>query len=94
MAAAPALVLGLSACSSSIASDDLATRTADLLEEEVGVRPDISCDEDLPAEVDATTRCLLTDEETGEEYGVTITVTAVDGSDAEIDIAVDDAPSE
>jgi hypothetical protein len=66
---------------------------AELVEVVIGVRPDIACDEDLPAEVDASTRCLLTDEATGEQYGVTITVTSVDGGDAQFDVIVDDAPS-
>jgi hypothetical protein len=93
LAAAPAIALALSACSSSIDSGKLETTAADVLEGQVGVRPDIACDEDLPAEVDASTRCLLTDKATGEEYGVTITVTSVDGSDAQFDVIVDDAPS-
>jgi Domain of unknown function (DUF4333) len=45
---------------------------------------------DLPARVGASTRCTLT---TGHDtYGVTVTATAVQGTDVKFDIQVDQAP--
>src|SRR5699024_8982088 len=63
------------------------------LEEQVGQRPDISCPEDLPAEVGATIECELTAEGMAEAYGVTMTVTDVaDDGNVGFDIAVDEEP--
>ena len=86
------LGLGLAACSMTLARAEVATKAEEALEAEVGSRPEISCPEDLEAKVGAETRCILTAVDDPTEYGVTITVTAVDGSDAEFDIAVDDEP--
>lgn len=86
------LGLGLAACSLSLARDEVATKAEDALETEVGARPEISCPDDLEAEVGAETRCILTAGDDPTEYGVTITVTAVDGADAEFDIVVDEEP--
>lgn len=98
LAAVPVVVPGLAACSFSIGgntmleAETVATEAEDALEEQVGARPDISCPEDLKAEVGAETRCTLTAGGEPDEYGVTITVTAVDGEDAEFDVVVDEAP--
>ena len=98
LVAVPLLLPGLAACSVSIfggnvlEADTVATEAEDALEEQVGARPDISCPDDLEAEVGAETRCTLTAGGEPEEYGVTITVTAVEGDDAEFDIVVDEAP--
>jgi hypothetical protein len=91
--ATPLLALGLAACGSSLASDDVADGAEDALEAEVGVRPDVSCPEDLDAEVGAETRCSLTVDGDPEEYGVTVTVTSVEGDTANFDVQVDDEPT-
>jgi Domain of unknown function (DUF4333) len=92
LVAVPLLSLGVAACGGTLAGDDVASKAEDALEEQVGARPDISCPEDLEAEVGAETRCTLTAGGDPTEYGVTITVTAVDGSDAEFDVVVDEEP--
>ena len=51
---------------------------------------EVSCP-DLPADVGATQRCSL--RAGGDTYGVTVTVTSVQGSDVKFDIAVDPAPT-
>ena len=76
----------------SVASGDVATAAEDSLEEQVGQRPDVSCPEDLEAEVGATTRCTLTADGLDGEYGVTVTVTEVDGDRASFDVEVDQEP--
>ena len=83
---------GLTGCSMSLAADDVATAAEDALEAQIGARPDIVCPDDLAAEEGAETRCTLTAGDDPEEYGVTVTVTAVDGSDAEFDVEVDAEP--
>ena len=59
---------------------------------EVGFRPDVSCPDDLEAEVGAETRCTLSVEGDSKEYGVTVTVTSVEGDTANFDVKVDDEP--
>jgi hypothetical protein len=93
LVATPLLVLGLAACSSSLAADDVAEGAEDALETQVGVRPDVSCPEDLEAEVGAETRCTLTVAGDPEEYGVTVTVTSVEGDTANFDVKVDEEPT-
>jgi hypothetical protein len=51
----------------------------------------VSCPDDLKAEVDATTRCSLQAMD-GTEFGVTVTVTSVDGDDVNFDAQVDQTP--
>lgn len=76
----------------SVAKDDVAKEISEQLTQEVGRAPDsVSCPTDLKGEVGATVRCKL--EGDGETYGVTATVTKVDGSDVRFDIKVDDEPS-
>jgi hypothetical protein len=86
LAAAPALALGLTACTSSLAEADLETQAADLLEEQIGARPDVACDEDLEAEVGKSIECVASDPDSGEELPITITVTSVEGDTAEFEI--------
>jgi uncharacterized alkaline shock family protein YloU len=97
--AAAALVLaGLAGCSASVSTgtpqvtaEDVAQQVSDSLGESVGVPPEkVECPEGLDAEVDAQIRCVLTDQ--GVEYGVTVTVTAVDGTDVDFNALVDDGP--
>ena len=84
---------GLVACAATLDAGEVATNAEDALEAEVGSRPEISCPEDVEAKVGAETPCVLTAGDDPAEYGVTITVTAVDGSDAEFDIVVDEQPT-
>ena len=92
--AAPFLAAGLAACGSgSLAADDVATSAEDALEEQVGARPDVSCPDDLDAEVGAETRCMLTVDGDDQEYGVTVTVTSVEGETANFDVQVDEEPA-
>ncbi len=89
---APVLGAGLAACGNVVPADDVATAAEDSLEQQVGIRPDVTCPEDLEAEVGAETRCTLTVDGDPEEYGVTVTVTAVEGEEAQFDVVVDDRP--
>ena len=93
LAATPLLVAGLAACGAgTLDGEEIADEAENALEGQVGTRPDITCPEDLEAEVGAETRCTLTAGGDDTEYGVTITVTNVDGDDAEFDIQVDEEP--
>ena len=93
--ATPVLALGLAACGSgSLAADDVAEGAEDALEAEVGARPDVSCPEDLQAEVGAETRCTLSVDGDDQEYGVTVTVTSVEDDTANFDVQVDEEPVE
>ena len=57
---------------------------------EVGAEPEsVECDGDLPAEVGATLRCVLT-APNGEQVGLTVTATEVADDDVSFDILVDD----
>jgi len=85
----------LAACSgqAAVPAADVEEQTENELEAQVGQRPDISCPEDLPAEVGATIECELTAEDMAEVYGVTVTVTDVaDDGNVGFDIAVDEEP--
>ena len=75
-----------------VAKDDVATEISNQLKQEVGRAPEsVTCPSDLKGEVGATLRCDLQDG--GETYGVTATVTKVDGTNVKFDIKVDDEPS-
>ncbi|WP_067608756.1 DUF4333 domain-containing protein [Nocardiopsis listeri] len=96
-AALGALPLLLAGCSfgfggpGTVPADDVAEQSARMLAEEVGQIPDeVTCADDLPAEVGSEIRCELVDD--GVAYGVTITVTSVEGNDVGWDIQVDQAP--
>ena len=93
VAAAP--VLSLAACGAgSVDSDDVEESAETQLMETTGsdVRPDIDCEEDLPAEVDATITCALTADGLDGTYDVTVTVTSVEGDTANYDVVVADTP--
>ncbi len=95
LVAIPLLAVGLAACSaSSLAADDVAEAAEEALEAQVGARPDVSCPEDLQAEVGAETRCTLSVDGDPEEYGVTVTVTSVEDETANFDVRVDEQPVE
>jgi hypothetical protein len=92
LAAVPPLSVVLAACGGTLPAEDVAGRAEDVLEGEVGVRPDISCPDDLAEEVGAETRCTWTAGDDPTEYGLTITVTAVDGGGADFDVRLDRQP--
>ncbi|GAA1468737.1 DUF4333 domain-containing protein [Nocardiopsis exhalans] len=80
-------------CSASISADDVAAESSAMLTQQIGQEPDdLTCEEDLPAEVGAEIRCEIEIE--GETIGATATVTEVDGSDVQWDIKVDDTPAD
>jgi hypothetical protein len=96
LAAIPFLLAGLTACSSTavLTADTVATSAEDALEEQIGIRPTISCPEDVEAKVGEKTRCTLTGGDDPTEYGVTVTVTSVEGKNATFDVEVDEKPQE
>jgi hypothetical protein len=94
LAAVPFLLAGLAACGTgTLAAEDAAEKAEDALEGQIGTRPEISCPDDLEAEVGAETRCTLTAGGDPTEYGVTITVTSVEGDTVNFDVEVDEEPS-
>ncbi|WP_277050753.1 DUF4333 domain-containing protein [Ruania albidiflava] len=85
----------LAACSglAAVPAADVEEQAENQLEEQVGQRPDITCPEDLPAEVGATIECELTADGMAETFGVTMTVTDVaDDGNVGFDIEVDEEP--
>jgi hypothetical protein len=93
IAATPFLLSGLASCGAgALSADEIATKAEDALEDQVGARPEITCPDDLAAEVGAKTECTLTSGGDPTEYGVKITVTEVDGDNATFDVQVDEEP--
>lgn len=85
------LVLGCSS-TSVVSADNAAQQISDVLESEVGQRPDdVECPDDLEARVGEEMRCELREADT--TYGVTIRITDVTDGVATFDIAVDSEPS-
>ena len=90
----PLLLLGLTACSAGpLSAEDVATQAEVALEEESGVRPEVSCPEDLAAEVGARTRCTMTVADDPAEYGVQVTVTSIEDDRVYFAVDVDDRPA-
>jgi Domain of unknown function (DUF4333) len=72
--------------------NDVAKAISDQLEQQAGKKPDsVNCPDNLKGAQGATLRCTLTD--TGQTYGVNVTVTSVDGGDVKFDFKVDDQPT-
>jgi hypothetical protein len=86
--------LGLTGCSDTIPGEVLAADAEERLERRVGVRPDIVCPEEVPAEVGSTTRCVLTAGGDPTEYGVTVTVEGIEDGDVIVGVRVDKEPME
>jgi hypothetical protein len=85
--------LGASGCTSEsvVDKDALAKEVSTQLASGVGHAPEsVTCPEDLSGKVGATTTCTLSD--SGESYGVAVTVKSVEGSDVKFDIKVADEP--
>jgi hypothetical protein len=92
VALVPLLLLGPVACGTGvIEAGAVADGAEQALEEQIGVRPDVTCPDDVEQTVGATARCTAT--VPGATYGVTVTVTDVDGEEAVYDVTVDDDPS-
>ena len=71
--------------------DQVASQLTDQLTQQVGHKPDsVSCPDNLKGTVGATMRCDLTD--SGQTYGVTVTVASVGGGDVNFNFKVDDQP--
>ena len=92
LVATPLLALALAACGNSVPAEDVAEGAEDALEAVAGERPVVSCPEDLEAEVGARTRCTVSVGD-GQAYGVTVTVTSVEGDDTTYDVQVDEEPA-
>ncbi|MBW5250463.1 DUF4333 domain-containing protein [Streptomyces sp. P01-B04] len=82
-------------CSASVGSkevskDEVAKQASAALGKQVGREPDdVTCEDDLKAEVGATIRCELTDG--GTKQGMTVTAKSVDGDKVKMDFKVDEA---
>ena len=70
--------------------DDVAKQISDQLTQQFGRIPDVTCPDNLKGDLGATTRCQLQDQ--GSTYGVTVTVTSVEGGDVKYNFKVDDQP--
>lgn len=71
----------------------VATEAAHVLAERTGVRSEVTCPQDLQADVGQELRCVLVPEGGDERYGVTVRVTSVDGDQVDVDVEVDDVPA-
>lgn len=87
---------GLTACGlleAQVGQGELEETISQKLEEEAGIAAEsVDCPDALDADLDASVECTLT-APGGEEYGVTATITSVDGDQVEYDIEVDETPS-
>lgn len=87
IAALAALVAGCG--TPTLAESDIEEQAEDVLEDAVGVRPEVDCPDDLVAEVGETLECTLTAPD-GSQLGTTITVTEVDGDTVLFDVEVEE----
>jgi len=89
------LLAALPACGSTdaLTAEQVAGSAEKALEHKIGIRPDISCPKDLAAKVGAKTRCTLTAPGDSTKYGVTVTVTSVDGESPDLKVQVDQEPA-
>ncbi len=92
-AALSCLLAVLTACASGpLPAEDVAAKAEDALEERSGVRPEITCPEDLAAVVGARTTCTLTAGDDPTEYGVQVTVVSIEDKRVRFGIEVDREP--
>ena len=71
--------------------NQVASQISDQLNQQFGHKPDsLVCPDDLKGTAGATLRCDLSDG--GQTYGVTVTVSSVDGGDVDYHFKVDDQP--
>jgi hypothetical protein len=94
------LALATAGCSVSVRAtgdaglsvSEVEARLDQVLEDRLGQAPDaVECPEPLLARVGAEVRCTVTVPEGS--VGATVTMTAVQGRDVELDVVVDDEPS-
>ncbi len=79
------IAVGLSACSSTVPTDSLETEV-EKLATEGGLDVDsVDCPDELPAEVDASVVCTVTQQD-GKEIDVDVTTTSVDGDNVNFDV--------
>jgi hypothetical protein len=70
----------------------VANQISDQLSQQVGEKPDsVTCPDNLKGAEGATLRCNLKDG--AQTYGVTVTVTSIQGGDVKFDFKVDDQPT-
>jgi hypothetical protein len=73
--------------------NQVASQISDQLAEQVGRKPDsVACPDNLKGTEGATLRCELTDQ--GQAYGVTVTVTGVQGGAVNFNYKVDETPKQ
>jgi len=85
VAAAGGLLLGLSACSMSVSSDDVKSEITRVVQEQLNTAPSaVDCPSSLDATVGATLTCHVTIPDRA--FDVEAKVTAVNGSDVSFDI--------
>ena len=93
VALVPLLLLGATACGTDVLrADRVADGAEKALEQQVGVRPDVTCPKDIEAKVGAKGRCTVSAPGDPTKYGATVSVTKVDGSDATYAVEVDQQP--
>ncbi|OBH10344.1 MULTISPECIES: DUF4333 domain-containing protein [unclassified Mycobacterium] len=74
-----------------IDKNQVASQISDQLTQQFGSKPDsVTCPDNLKGTEGATLRCELVD--SGQKYGVTVTVNTVQGSDVNFHFKVDDKP--
>ncbi len=91
--------VALSACSfststgKSVKEADVESQISAQLAAKIGEKPkSVTCPGDLKAKQGTTMRCSLVDK-TDKKYGLTVTVTSVEGNTVNFDIKVDDEPT-
>ncbi len=94
--AATGAALFLAACGSgAVPAADVAQTIREQLASDFGDPideiPDVTCPGDLPAEIDASMRCTLSDPDG--DYTFEVTVISLDGNNVRYNIAIVDAPS-
>ena len=88
------LLAGLTACGTdALSAAQVASSAERALEKQTGFRPDVRCPKELPAEVGAHMRCTLTAGDDPTTYGLTVTVTSVDGDTPDLKLQVDQQPA-
>jgi hypothetical protein len=75
-----------------IDKNQVASQISDQLAQQFGSKPDsVTCPDNLKGTQGATLRCQLVD--SGQKYGITVTVNDVQGSDVNFGFKVDEKPS-
>jgi len=72
------IVFGLSGCSSTVSTDDLEAKVEELAVGEGIDVESVDCPDSLPAEVDASVACTVTQTD-GKEIDLDVTTTSVEG---------------